>query len=70
MTKWIVLIFVILIFACNVPNKTSEQSVVKYEPNWESLKKIPVAPWFEDAKFGIFIHWGGFSVIGHRKGGT
>ncbi len=40
-----------------------------YEANWESLKKIPVAKWFDDAKFGIFIHWGPYSVIGHLKGG-
>jgi len=29
-----------------------------YRPNWESLKNIPVPSWFDDAKFGIFIHWG------------
>jgi alpha-L-fucosidase len=41
----------------------------QYEPTWESLRKIPVPEWFDDAKFGIFIHWGAYSVIGHRKGG-
>ena len=41
----------------------------QYEPTWESLKRIPVPGWFDDAKFGIFIHWGAYSVIGHRKGG-
>ena len=34
----------------------------KYEPNWESLDTRPVPPWFDDAKFGIFIHWGVYSV--------
>lgn len=29
-----------------------------YRPDWESLKSIPVPSWFDDAKFGIFIHWG------------
>ncbi len=29
-----------------------------YRPDWESLKNIPVPSWFDDAKFGIFIHWG------------
>lgn len=33
-----------------------------YEPKWESLDKRPVPQWFEDAKFGIFIHWGVYSV--------
>lgn len=33
-----------------------------YQPNWESLDKRPVPQWFKDAKFGIFIHWGVYSV--------
>ncbi len=41
----------------------------QYQPTWESLKTIPVPEWFDDAKFGIFIHWGAYSVIGHRQGG-
>jgi alpha-L-fucosidase len=34
----------------------------KYEPNWESLNSRPIPAWFPDAKFGIFIHWGPYSV--------
>ncbi len=34
----------------------------KYEPNWESIDTRPVPSWFEDAKFGIFLHWGLYSV--------
>jgi alpha-L-fucosidase len=33
-----------------------------YEPTFESLATHPVPQWFRDAKFGIFIHWGAFSV--------
>ncbi|MGN6165919.1 MAG: alpha-L-fucosidase [Flavisolibacter sp.] len=33
-----------------------------YQPNWQSLDKRPVPQWFKDAKFGIFIHWGVYSV--------
>ena len=33
-----------------------------YKPEWESLDKRPVPKWFEDSKFGIFIHWGVYSV--------
>jgi len=35
-----------------------------YEPTWESLEKHPVPDWFHNAKFGIFIHWGVYSVPG------
>ncbi len=34
----------------------------KYEPTWESIDKRPIPSWFTDAKFGIFIHWGVYSV--------
>ena len=34
----------------------------RYQANWESLKKYQVPDWFRDAKFGIFIHWGVYSV--------
>jgi alpha-L-fucosidase len=33
-----------------------------YKPNWESLDSRPVPQWFSDSKFGIFIHWGIYSV--------
>ena len=34
----------------------------KYEPTWESLDSRPTPDWFTNAKFGIFIHWGVYSV--------
>lgn len=34
----------------------------RYEPNWDSLDKRPTPAWFTNAKFGIFIHWGVYSV--------
>lgn len=33
-----------------------------FRPDWESLQKYEVPTWYEDAKFGIFIHWGAYSV--------
>ncbi len=33
-----------------------------YDATWESLDKRPTPAWFTDAKFGIFIHWGVYSV--------
>ncbi|MBS1873705.1 MAG: alpha-L-fucosidase [Acidobacteria bacterium] len=33
-----------------------------YQPTWESIDKRPTPAWFTDAKFGIFIHWGVYSV--------
>ena len=34
-----------------------------YTPVWSSVDQHPPAPeWFQDAKFGIYFHWGVFSV--------
>ena len=41
-------------------NKTAAAG--PYQPNWDSLKAYKVPAWYEDAKFGIFIHWGLYSV--------
>ncbi|MBI2434953.1 MAG: alpha-L-fucosidase [Candidatus Hydrogenedentes bacterium] len=37
-------------------------SMGAYEATWESIDSRPNPQWFEDAKFGIFIHWGVYSV--------
>jgi alpha-L-fucosidase len=34
----------------------------QYEPNWASLDTRPMPAWYQDAKFGVFIHWGVYSV--------
>jgi alpha-L-fucosidase len=38
---------------------TGEQ---RYEPNWESIDARETPQWFTDAKFGVFICWGLYSV--------
>ncbi|GHO47353.1 alpha-L-fucosidase [Ktedonospora formicarum] len=35
-----------------------------FDANWESLKGYTIPRWYEDAKFGIFIHWGVYAVPG------
>lgn len=35
-----------------------------YEDTWESLSRYQVPEWYRNAKFGIFIHWGIYSVPG------
>ena len=48
---------VIVFFSCG-----RNPSPHVYEPTRESLEKHSVPAWFKDAKFGIFIHWGVYSV--------
>jgi alpha-L-fucosidase len=33
-----------------------------YKPDWAGLMKYQQPQWYKDAKFGIFIHWGIYSV--------
>jgi alpha-L-fucosidase len=61
-------------FSCNkkVENKTEAtneeqiENTTKFEPTWESLKKAKPAEWWAKGKFGIFIHWGPYSVAGYK----
>jgi alpha-L-fucosidase len=38
------------------------QEKVPFTPDWASLHHYTVPEWYRDAKFGIFLHWGVFSV--------
>ncbi|MEM6688605.1 MAG: alpha-L-fucosidase [Planctomycetota bacterium] len=41
----------------------SVDQVAPYKSTWESLEKHDPAPeWFRDAKFGVYFHWGIYSV--------
>lgn len=35
---------------------------MNYKPTWNSLKEHTTPKWFKDAKFGIYTHWGIYSV--------
>ncbi len=34
----------------------------QYQPTWESVESRPLPGWYDHDKFGIFIHWGLYSV--------
>lgn len=52
MRKYILLLFIILSF------NSYSQDYVPSQDNLEARK------WFSDAKFGLFIHWGVYSILG------
>ncbi|MGC2662351.1 MAG: alpha-L-fucosidase [Bryobacteraceae bacterium] len=33
-----------------------------YDATWDSIDRRPTPTWYTDAKFGVFIHWGVYSV--------
>ena len=51
-----------LLFAATASAAQTESAGGKYEATWKSLDSRPVASWWRDAKFGIFIHWGPYAV--------
>ncbi len=59
LTRRIALMLVVAVLCFN---NAHAQNFERYQSNWESLKKYQVPDWFRDAKFGIFIHWGVYSV--------
>lgn len=44
-------------------------SQVPYQADWNSLDARPTPNWWLDAKFGIFIHWGVYSVPAYTEKG-
>ncbi len=43
---------------------TNAQQVKKFEATWESINKVNATPkWYQDAKFGIYTHWGPISTV-------
>ncbi|MDP6491569.1 MAG: alpha-L-fucosidase, partial [Kiritimatiellia bacterium] len=42
----------------------------KYEPTWNSLSQYSMPAWLRDAKFGIYTHWGPYTVPAYGENGT
>ncbi|MBB2746989.1 UNVERIFIED_ORG: alpha-L-fucosidase [Microbispora rosea subsp. rosea] len=44
-------------------NGSASAAPTTYQPTWASVDQHPAAPeWFQDAKFGIYFHWGAFAT--------
>ncbi len=56
-------IWLLLISLCMASTTCFEaQAQKQYSADWDDLKSRPYPQWFKDAKLGIFIHWGVYSV--------
>ena len=55
----LLIVFILLPLIQTLNQKTIAQT---WNPNWDSILKHETPEWFNDAKFGIFIHWGVYSV--------
>jgi len=52
------------------PNRASEADDGRFQATWNSLRTIAVPKWLRDGKFGIYTHWGVYSVPAYGKNGT
>ncbi len=59
-----ILVGILGLVACKQAGEPKESATIpeKYEATWESLQKYECPEWFKDAKFGIYTHWGPYSV--------
>jgi alpha-L-fucosidase len=60
--SWILTFIVLFSLAIFLPLRA--ETPAHYEPTLESLNQHPLPEWYADAKLGIFIHWGLYSVPG------
>merc|ERR1711962_1083753 len=60
--KTSILLFISAVILGSECGSVVKPSLGRYEPTWDSLDTRPLPSWYDDAKIGIFIHWGVFSV--------
>ena len=58
----IVLCTALAVVFCSVAFAQDASAAKPFEPTWESLQKYECPEWFQDAKFGIYAHWGPYAV--------
>lgn len=46
---------------------SSKNVKLKYTPDWDSLDSRPLPSWYDDAKIGIFMHFGPYAVPGEDR---
>jgi alpha-L-fucosidase len=57
-------------FAAAPSFRLSAQQQMNAEAAWDAIDKRPIPQWYTDAKFGIFIHWGVYSVPAYAAVGV
>ena len=65
MKNIIYLIVSVLLLSCSLQKEKETEKIV-YAAEWDSLKKHQTPEWYLDSKFGIYFHWGPYSVPAHE----
>jgi len=61
---WFLLAAIITVAVYAINRKPTAVTVAQkpFEPTWKSLRNNRTAQWLRDGKFGIYTHWGVYSV--------
>lgn len=62
---WALSLALLLLLLCTVfasPPRAVARGRDRYEPNLASLHRHPLPRWWDEGKFGVFIHWGIYAV--------
>ncbi|WP_405398811.1 alpha-L-fucosidase [Maribacter sp. Asnod2-G09] len=62
-------IAVLMLTGCSVQKVFTNTEINKqhYTADWESLQQYEVPEWYKDLKFGIYFHWGPYSVPAYEN---
>jgi len=64
------LLKLLLICIVCIKGQAVAQTTNRYKPTWDSLSEYRIPKWFKDGKFGIYTHWGVYSVPAVGPNGT
>ncbi len=59
--------FAVAALAVPASAQTASAPAGPYQPTTQSLRSHKAPQWYEDAKFGIFIHWGPYAVPAYHE---
>jgi len=63
LSSYLLAVLFLFFAGCQSPETAREPA---YKPSWESVKAHQTPDWFRDAKFGIYFHWGPYSVPAYK----
>jgi alpha-L-fucosidase len=72
LNKSLFIFFIVLFLPLIISNScnNNNQKIEQFKPTWNSLGQHTIPEWFKDAKFGIYTHWGGYSVPAKGPNGS
>jgi len=62
-----IMMYLAVISVCFYIVMRADAQQKRFQATWQSLQDYKIPDWFRDAKFGVFIHWGVYSVPAYEN---